>query len=200
MKEKRKENNNHIILNASDLHSLPCVASSSFSAVWLTHPAGFPALESRDSLLLATILNCDLCSPDLRIGSVGSLLRVKRSLSIFVRLTPCSLSSEHSPYDSTTNSDELPINVLKPSDQRVFDGLLDLSLDETSGEWSEGVVQESWFNPSPNSKMQHFSYRLAFDGGWASYGESLVIMVVGDSVIRWKFDEVMRLHLDDVRE
>jgi hypothetical protein len=41
-----------------------------------------------------------------------------------------------------TNSDELPINALKPSDQRVFDGLLDLSLDETNGEWSEGVVQE----------------------------------------------------------
>jgi hypothetical protein len=42
----------------------------------------------------------------------------------------------------TFDSDELPVNVLKPSDQRVFDGLLDLSLDETSGEWSESFVQE----------------------------------------------------------
>ena len=72
--------------HASDLHSLPCVANSSFSAVRLTHPAGFPALESSDSLLLATILNCDLCSlalntdlcsPALTTGSVGSFLRVK---------------------------------------------------------------------------------------------------------------------------
>ena len=52
--------------------------------------------------------------------------------------TLCSLSTLH----MITNGDELPINVLKPSDQRVFDGLLDLSLDETSGERSEGFVQE----------------------------------------------------------
>ena len=132
---KIKKKNDHIILNlkkkhstqnrltneknkthASDLHSLPCVASSSFSAVRLTHPAGFPALESSDSLLLATILNCDLWSPALKpdlwspalkTGSVGSFFRVKSynrmnirsilfikfesrltSLSISVRLTP----------------------------------------------------------------------------------------------------------------
>jgi hypothetical protein len=52
--------------------------------------------------------------------------------------TVSSLSTLH----TITNGDELPINVLKPSDQRVFDGLLDLSVDETSGEWSEGFVQE----------------------------------------------------------
>ena len=28
----------------------------------------------------------------------------------------------------------------------------------------------------------------------------MVIMIVGDRVIRGKFDEVMRLHLDDARE
>ena len=52
--------------------------------------------------------------------------------------TFCILSTLH----AITNGDELPINVLKASDQRIFDGLLYLSLDETSREWSEGYVQE----------------------------------------------------------
>ena len=81
-KKTQKSVTNEIFnTNASDLHSLPCVANSSFSAVRLTHPAAFPALESSDSLLLAaTILNCDLCSlalntdlcsPALKTGFVG---------------------------------------------------------------------------------------------------------------------------------
>ena len=83
---KSRLTNEILKTHASDLHSLPCVANSSFSAVRLTHPAGFPALESSDSLLLATILNCDLCSlalntdlcsPALTTGSVGSFFRVK---------------------------------------------------------------------------------------------------------------------------
>jgi hypothetical protein len=41
--------------------------------------------------------------------------------------TLLSLSTLH----TITNCNQLPINVLKPSNQGIFDGFLDLSLDES---------------------------------------------------------------------
>ena len=40
------------------------------------------------------------------------------------------------------NSDELSVDVLETGPQRLFDRLLDLLLDETSSERTEGLVQE----------------------------------------------------------